>query len=67
MQRLNLPTNIVDFRRFDSSIVLIDLKGWNSQAHRESAGKFESSSVSMDNVSREIGRIIVIVVFSTTA
>ena len=29
----NLPTNIVDFRGFDSSLILI-FKGWNFQAHR---------------------------------
>ena len=51
----NLPTNIVDFSGFDSSIMLI-CKGWNSQAHREFPGKFESSNVSRGNVSREIGR-----------
>ena len=32
------------------------LKGWNSQAHRELPGKFESSNLSRDNLSREIGR-----------
>ena len=34
----------------------LNLKGWNSQVHREVPGKFESSNVSGDNVSREIGR-----------
>ena len=34
----------------------LDLKGWNSQVHREVPGKFESSNVSRDNVSRGIGR-----------
>ena len=56
MYTLKFPTNIVDFRGFDSSIILI-LKGWNSQAHRGFPGKLESSNVSRDNVSREIGRI----------
>ena len=51
----NLPTNIVGFRGFDSSIFFI-LRLWNSQAHRESPGKLESSNVSRDNVSRRIGR-----------
>ena len=32
-------------------------KGWNPQAHRELPGKFESSNLSRDNVSREIGRM----------
>ena len=30
-------------------------KEWNSQAHEEFAGKFESSSLSRDDLSREIG------------
>ena len=34
----------------------INLKGWNSQVHRDISGKFESNNVSGDNVSREIGR-----------
>ena len=33
----------------------LNLKGWNSHAHRGFPGKFESSNVSRDNVSREIG------------
>ena len=37
-------------------MINLDFKGWNSQAHREFPGKFESSNVSRDNVSREIGR-----------
>ena len=55
----NLPTNIVDFRGFDSSIILM-FKGWNSQAHRGFARKFESSNVSRDNASREIGRMFLL-------
>ena len=51
----NLPTNIVDFRGFDSSIILI-LRVGDSQAHREFPGKSESINVSTGNVSREIGR-----------
>ena len=31
-------------------------EGWNSQAHREFPGKFESRNLSRDNLSREIGR-----------
>ena len=38
------------------------LKGWNSQAHREFPGKFKSSNVSRDNVSREIGRKQIIII-----
>ena len=55
----NLPTNIVGFRGFDSSIIL-NLKGWNSQTRREFPGKFESSNLSRDNVSREIGRRVLV-------
>ena len=35
----NLRTKILDFRGFDSNIILI-LNGWNSQAHREIPGEF---------------------------
>ena len=45
----------MDFGGFDSSIILI-CKGWDSQAHRELPGKLESSNLSRDNLSREIGR-----------
>ena len=34
----------------------LKFKGWNSQAHREFPGKFESSNLSRDNLSRETGR-----------
>ena len=49
---VNLRTNIIN------ALLKHDLnsKGWNSQAHRGSPGKFESSNLSRDNVSREIGR-----------
>ena len=47
-------TKIMDFRGFDSSRILI--KGWNSQVHKEFPKKFESSNLSRDNPSREIGR-----------
>ena len=46
---------MVGFRGLDSSINL-NSKGWNSQAHRELPGKFHSSNLSRDTVSREIGR-----------
>ena len=35
----------------------INSKGWNSQARREFPGKFESSNLNRDNLSREIGCI----------
>ena len=38
----------------------LNSKGWNSQAHRGFPGKFESSNVSRDNVSTEIGRNIIL-------
>ena len=50
----NLPTNIVDFGGLDSSIILIQRGGISR--HREFLGNFESSNVSRDNVSKEIGR-----------
>ena len=34
----------------------LNSKGWNSQAHKGSPGKSESSNLSRDNVGREIGR-----------
>ena len=34
--------------------------GWNSQAHRELPGNVESSNLSRDNLSREIGRSLLI-------
>ena len=52
----NLRTQILELRGFDSSRILMVIKGWNSQAHRESPGKFESRNLSRDNLSREIGR-----------
>ena len=53
--KANLLTEILDFRGFDSSIIDINFKGWNSQAHREFAGKCESTNLSRDNL-RELGR-----------
>ena len=55
----NLPTNIMDFRGFDSRIILILRGGILMSVHREFPGKFESSNLSRDNVSREIGRSII--------
>ena len=51
----NFHTKILDFRGFDSSRILV-FKGWNSQAHREFPGKSESSNLSGDSLSGEIGR-----------
>ena len=34
----------------------MNLKGWNSQAHREYPGKSESSNLGREILSREIGR-----------
>ena len=34
----------------------LHLRGWNSQAHGKFPGKFDSSNISKDNVSRGIGR-----------
>ena len=50
----NLLTNIMDFRGFDSSIILIS-RG-DIPFRRGLPGKFESTNLSRDNVSREIGR-----------
>ena len=47
----NLRTKILDLLKHN-----LNLKGWNSQAYRGFPGKFDSSNVSRDNVSREIGR-----------
>ena len=49
----NLRTKTLDFEGFDSSRIF---KGWNSHVDREFLGKFESTNVSRDNLSREIGR-----------
>ena len=48
----------MDFRGFDSSAILI-LRGRILMSVGDFPGKFESSNVSRDNVSREIGRNIV--------
>ena len=52
----NLRTKIMDFRGFDSSIILI-LTGGIPRPIGDFPGKFESSNLSRDNVSREIGRM----------
>ena len=46
-ESVNLRTNIMDFTGFDSSRITLNLKGWNSKAHREVPGKLESSSLSL--------------------
>ena len=50
-----LRTKILACRGSDSSR-MFNSKGWNSQAHRKFPGKFESSKLSRDYPSREIGR-----------
>ena len=55
----NIRTNIMDFGGFDSSIILI-LRGGNLMSvefYRGFPRKFESSNLSRDNASREIGRV----------
>ena len=44
----------------------VDFKGWNSQAQRGFPGKFDSSNVSRDNVSREIAHICLSRLFVAT-
>ena len=51
----NLRTKILGFRGLDASANL-NVKGWTSHAHREFPAKFESTNLSRDNLSREIGR-----------
>ena len=51
----NVRTKILDFRGFDSSIIL--LQGWDFHVHREFPRHFASSDLGRDNLSREIGRI----------
>ena len=51
-----LRTKILDFRGFYSSIISLNLKGWKSHVYREFSGNLESSNLSRDNLSREIGR-----------
>ena len=51
----NLRTKIMDFRGIDSSRIFT-FKGWNSQANRGLRKYLESSNLSRDNLSMEIGR-----------
>ena len=51
----NLCTKILDFRRFDSSIIL-NFEGWNSQDRRAFPGKVKSRNLSREYLGREIGR-----------
>ena len=55
MHTANLRTNILDFRGFDSSIIVI-LRGRIPRPIGDFTGKFESSNLGRDDVSREIGR-----------
>ena len=50
----NLHTKILDCRGFDSSRILI-VRGRILMLMREFPGKFESTNLSRDNLSREIG------------
>ena len=52
MGTANLRTNMMDFIGFDSSIIL----NLSCGVLREFPGKFESSNLSRDDVSGEIGR-----------
>ena len=53
----DLRTKILDFRGFDSSIIVV-FKRWNSHVHGEFPGKSESTNLSRENLSGEIGRTI---------
>ena len=55
MTTANLCTKILDFRGLWLKHNL-NLKGWNSQAHREFPGNLESTNLSREMFSREIGR-----------
>ena len=46
----NLRTKTLDFRGFDSGVILI-VKGWNFHAHWEFPRNYESTNLSRDNVS----------------
>ena len=52
----NLRTKILDFKGFDSSILDIKLKGWNSHVHAEFPQSSESTNLSRDDLSREVRR-----------
>ena len=45
----NLCTKILDFRGFDSRIINLKCKGWNSHVHRGFPGKLESTNLSRDS------------------
>ena len=51
----NLHSEILDFRGFDSSRILHHVKGWNSHVHRGFHINVESTNLSRDDPSREIG------------
>ena len=59
----NLLTNIMDFVGFESSIILRNFKGWDSQAHRGFPEEFDSGNVSRRNVRREIGRMAIFIMW----
>ena len=50
-----VPTKILDFRGLESSMLLI-LRGGILSNIRELPGKFESTNLGRENLSREIGR-----------
>ena len=74
MSTANLCTKIVDFRGYDSSIILIlrggilmslmsimnFLESFESSNLSKFPGKFELSNLSRDHLSREIGRTVLI-------
>ena len=53
----SLRTKILDFRAFDSSIIYMFSSGILMSIRRESTGMFDSTNLSRDKLSREIGRI----------
>ena len=52
----NLRTQILDFRGFDSNIILILRAGILMSIGNKYPGNYESTNLSRDNISREIGR-----------
>ena len=52
--KADLRTKILNFRGLLQQN--LDFKGWNSRVHREFPGKLESTNLSRDTRSREIGR-----------
>ena len=59
----NLRTKILDFRGFDSSRILV-LRGGILMSIGEIPSNCESTNLSRDNLSREIGRICCMTCFS---